>query len=313
MTRKPLGSNHIGPEDFILEDGSLFHDKKNRPVQVPVAPAPLADTHGHLLPLKCDPAEALARAAEAGVRLLVSPVDPTDDVPDVPAFTDWWGRLADGAPPEIGHLRYIAGVHPYGAKTLMEDPAAQARLDALLDDPRCIGVGEIGLDFGPWNELPADVQERAFRYQLAIARDRDMPVELHIRDGKEDTLAHDMAARILREEGVPRAGCDMHCFTSGPEVMAPFVEMGCHIAFGGAATFKRSDDIRAAFLACPDELVLSETDSPYMAPVPLRGMPCEPAMVALTVAQLAELRTPDDPARTYRLLWDNALGFFGIE
>ena len=89
MTRKPLGSNHIGPEDFILEDGSLFHDKKNRPVQVPVAPAPLADTHGHLLPLKCDPAEALARAAEAGVRLLVSPVDPTDDVPDVPAFTDW--------------------------------------------------------------------------------------------------------------------------------------------------------------------------------------------------------------------------------
>ncbi len=92
--------------------------------------------------------------------------------------------------------------------------------------------------------------------------------------------------------------------------MAPFVEMGCHIAFGGAATFKRSEDIRAAFLACPDELILSETDSPYMAPVPLRGLACEPAMVALTVAQLAELRTPEDPAQTYRQLWDNALAFF---
>lgn len=288
----------------------VFSNKKGRGVEVPEALAPLADTHGHLLPLKCDPAEALVRAAEAGVRLLVSPVDPTDDVPDAGAFLEWWGRLVEEAPVEIEHLRYLAGVHPYGAKMLMEDSDAQARLSVLLDLPRCIGVGEIGLDFGPWNELPADVQERAFRYQLAIARDRNMPVELHIRDGADDTLAHDMAARILREEGVPAAGCDLHCFTSGPEVMAPFVEMGCHIAFGGAATFKRSEDIRAAFLACPDELILSETDSPYMAPVPLRGLACEPAMVALTVAQLAELRTPEDPAQTYRQLWDNALAFF---
>lgn len=290
----------------------IFEDKKGRPVVVPEALGPIADTHGHLLPLKCDPAEALVRAAEVGVRLLVSPVDPTDDVPDAGAFLARWEQLTAGAPAEIEHLCFIAGVHPYGAQKLMEDPPAQTRLNTLLDDPRCIGVGEIGLDFGPWNELPADVQEQAFRYQLAIARDRNMPVELHIRDGQDDTMAHDMAVRILREEGLPQAGCDLHCFTSGPEVMAPFVEMGCHIAFGGAATFKRSDDIRAAFLACPDELILSETDSPYMAPVPLRGLPCEPAMVALTVAQLAELRTPDDPAQTYQLLWDNALAFFGL-
>lgn len=319
----------------------LFYTKKGKPVDVPAALAPLADTHGHLTSFrKVDPSEAIARAALAGVRLLVVPVDPADDVEDVPAFLSWFDAVVHRArqlveeaaatgqmPPVfagyehvsdlVDNVHFIAGVHPYGAKRLMEDASVRNRLLALLDSERCLGVGEFGVDFGPWNELSADVQAEAFRVQLRYAHERALPVELHLRDADGDSCAagHALALRILKEEGVPAAGCDLHCYTSDAEVMAPFVELGCHIAFGGAATFAKSDDIRAAAAACPQELLLSETDSPYMAPVPLRGQECEPAMVAFTAARLAEVREEAGIAArsaTYAALWNNANAFFGI-
>ncbi|MBR3314607.1 MAG: TatD family hydrolase [Atopobiaceae bacterium] len=308
----------------------LFHVKKNKFVEAPVPLAPLADTHGHLTAFrKLDPSAAVARAALVGVRLLVVPVDPADDVSDVPEFQAWFSRVRDGAAALLkeaeaseacellDELHIVAGVHPYGARKLVEDDAVLRRLEALLDDPRCVGVGEFGLDVGPWSELSLEEQVPAFQLQLRMAHERNMPVELHVRDGEGllATAAHDRALEILREEGMPTAGCDLHCFTSGPEVMAPFVELGCHVAFGGASTFGRSTDIRAAALACPEHLLLSETDSPYMAPVPLRGRECEPAMVAFTVENLACVReeaagTPK--LRTYETLWHNALAFFGL-
>ena len=322
----------------------LFHAKKGKPVESPMPLAPLADTHGHLTAFrKLDPAEAVARAAVAGVRLLVVPVDPADDVPDAPAFLEWFGRVRDEAarlleeaasegavppafagfedvPALVDNLYFLAGVHPYGARKLMEGKSVRARLEALLDDPRCVGVGEFGLDIGPWSELTLEEQVPAFRLQLRIAHERNLPVELHIRDGEGDlaTAAHDRALEVLREEGVPAAGCDLHCFTSGPEVMTPFVDLGCHIAFGGASTFGRSSDIRAAAAACPEHLILSETDSPYMAPVPLRGQECEPAMVAFTAENLVRVRSEGSPGETaslaevYATLWRNALSFFGL-
>ena len=217
-------------------------------------------------------------------------------------------------PPLVERVRIVAGAHPYGAARL--DKAALACLEELLASPRCVGVGEIGLDFGPYNELPADVQETAFRRQLAVAREHGLPVELHIRDSQDpdDHSAHELAARVLAEEGMPSAGCDLHCFTDGPEVMAPFVELGCHIAFGGASTFKRSDDIREAAAACPEGLLLSETDCPYMAPVPLRGEECEPAMVAFSAACVAAVREDVGVAmrdQTYAALWENACQLLG--
>lgn len=317
----------------------LFQTKKHKPVEVPAALAPLADTHGHLTSFrKIDAAQAVARAALVGVRLLVVPIDPADDVSDVPAFLSWFhktrdqaavilekyaagGQLPpafdgrDGVPALLDNVYFLAGVHPYGAQRFMEDRSVRARLEALLDSKYCLGVGEFGLDFGPWNELPSEVQSQAFSAQLRLAHERNLPVELHLRDGENDTRAHDDALRILREEGVPAAGCDLHCYTSDPEVMAPFVELGCHIAFGGATTFGKSDDIRSAAAACPSELILSETDSPYMAPMPLRGQECEPAMVAFTVARLAEVREEEGVAtrqQTYTDLWNNANRFFGL-
>ena len=328
----------------MLEDGGILRDRKGRPVGLPAPLAPLADTHGHLTCLReVDVAEALCRAALVGVRLLVVPIDPVDDFgPDETRWHDVAGLLAwldeqvgrarallatceraglrpptsgGDVPRLLDNVRIVAGVHPYGALRVRE-PAVRERLEALLASPRCVGVGEIGLDVGPYAELALERQERAFRWQLMVARERGLPVELHIRDGEHDTAAHDLAAHVLAEDGVPQAGCDLHCFTQGPETLRPFAELGCHIAFGGAATFKRSDAIRAAASACPAERMLSETDCPYMAPVPLRGRECEPAMVALTSSLLADVRERErgvPRAATYRALWRNACALFGLQ
>ena len=320
------------------EDGFLFHTRKGKAVEVEVPSAPLADTHGHLTSLQsADAARAVARAALAGVRLLVVPVDPADDVEDVGAFLDWFDRVLEGARDELArcaesgvtpptfegmdvpdltdNVHIVAGVHPYGAERFAEDDAVEARLRRLLANPLCVGVGEFGIDFGPWSKLGADVQLACYRAHLAIARETGLPVELHLRDGADDTRAHDLAFHVLREVGVPEAGCDLHCFTSGPEVLAPFSELGCYAAFGGAATFPKSEDIRAAALACPESLILTETDSPYMTPHPLRGQKAEPAMVRVTAARLAEhLEERADVPRnaTYGRLWKNACAFFGL-
>ena len=288
-------------------------DKKGNEHELPAAPCALADTHGHLMHLRSRGAvDVLTRAVEAGVRLLAVPLDPTDEAADAEAVLVWLEEQA-AAVPELD-LRILGGTHPYGAAKLLAGEGRDA-LEALLASPRCVGVGEIGLDFGPWSELPLDVQEEAFRLQLRIARERALPVELHLRDPQEgEPIAHDVAARILHEECVPEAGCVLHCFTSGPEIMAPFVDMGCYIAFGGAVTFPRSEDIRAAAVACPSELILSETDSPYMAPVPFRGSKCETAMVACSADCVARVREEAGVASreaTYRALWDNAGRLFG--
>ena len=314
----------------------MFRTKKGKPVAAPTPLAPLADTHGHLTSFRSlEPARAIVRAAIVGVRLLVVPVDPADDVADSRAFLSWFdeivteaGRLLadaaaqgtvapeiegyEGLPPLTDRVYFVAGVHPYGARAFLEDLSVAERLKILLDDERCVGVGEIGLDFGPWNELPRDIQEEAFRMQLRLAHERELPVELHLRDGESDVAAHDDALRVLDEEGVPEAGCDLHCYTGDVVTMLPFVQLGCRIAFGGAVTFARSEEIRAAAAACPEHLLLSETDSPYMAPVPLRGQECEPAMVSFAASTVADVRADKGLGprqQTYSALWENARAF----
>ena len=294
----------------------------------------------------------LARAALCGVGLLGVPVDCLDlelqsmrhEPPEEWFKTDEITRTASGLidllqswgvkphtprPKDLlGNVFLLVGAHPYTAVDLEQagfdnasgpsDPRARL-YEKLLDRSNTRGVGEIGLDYGPWgNKVDHDMQKRAFARQLRWAHERNLPVELHIRDadGDERATAHLDALRILEREGVPKAGCDLHCFTSGPEVMRPFVEMGCYIAFGGAVTFSRSDDIREAAVECPAHLLLSETDSPYMAPVPLRGTVCEPAMVSFSAATVARVRADAGVAtyeETSEALWNNAQRFFGLE
>lgn len=317
-----------------LTDGALFHTKKGRPVECPRPLAPIADTHTHLTVFRThDSATAVARAALAGVRLMAVPLDPTEDARDPEAAAlamDAWVREAremlvtaadEGVeppafdvPPLVDNVWTLAGVHPYGAADLLADPTRWDALLAFLDQPRCVGIGEIGLDYHC--DVPREQQIEAFRRQLALAVERNLPVELHLRDadGDEAALAHTDALAVMDEVGLPEAGVDLHCFTSGPEVLAPFVARGCFIAFGGAMTFKNSEDIRDAMLSCPLDRLLSETDSPYLAPVPLRGQECEPAMVAFTVSAVEQLRADaglDQPRDTAAALWRNANRFLG--
>ncbi len=319
------------------EDGMLFHDGKGQPVELPVAGAPLADTHGHLTHFhQHDAAMALARASLAGVALLGVPVDPAGDARDAQALlqriermvehagdcveqlVNWgvrpMGPVADGL---LDHVRLWAGVHPYGAADFNADREVRQAMETLLASPRCVGIGEFGLDYGPYNRCDPREQLQAFATQLRMAHELGLPVELHIRDaeGDEQALAHREAAQVLERDGVPATGCDLHCYTSNASVMQPFVDMGCYVAFGGAATFARSEDIRDAAVACPSHLLLSETDSPYMAPVPLRGMECEPAMVAFSADVVATARAEAGVAartETYEALWHNAHRLFGL-
>ena len=340
----PAGhDNALDLDALTLQDGVLFHSQKGKPRPVDLPALPVADTHGHLSVLETrSPGMAIARAAAAGVCLLVVPLDPIYDNPVAAHQLAEFGQWQEDGEREIAHLaqagipmpsfdvpgvggqdrahadllarnlRFVAGAHPYGAARF--DDAARDWMRQMIADPRCAGIGEIGLDYTC--DVPRDAQIAAFEEQLALALACDLPVELHIRDERDDaqTRAHADALDVLRRIGVPPRGCDLHCFTQDPQVALPFADMGCHVAFGGAVTFKKSDDIRAAAAAVPRHLLLSETDCPYMAPVPLRGMECEPAMAVLSaqlVAAEREHALGEDPACVLRTLWDNALLLFG--
>ncbi len=302
---------------------AFFVTKKGVPVARPVPSGPIADSHTHLSSLHhIDPALALARAALCGVRFIADVVDPTDDATDPAAlFADlahwedscaemlavWSGqgvRDALGEVPAVPDIRILAGCHPHNAARF--DDAARATLRELLAHPLCGGMGEIGLDYH-YDLSPRDVQQDVFREQLMLAVELDLPLSLHIRE------AHPDAARIMAETGVPAAGAVLHCFDLGPDDARPFQEMGCILGIGGAVTFNRCEPTREAVLAAPADAIVTETDAPYMAPEPLRGTRCEPAMVALSARFVADLRADalgEDPAAFYAAAYERARDLF---
>ena len=322
---------------------SLAWMKKGKLFELPVPPAPIADTHAHLMSFwRVDPVSALARAAAAGVAQLTTIWDPLADArcaATAPAFHDLLeGWVADarelfergvaegavdaaGAVPELfDRIRYLAGVHPYGVPRY--DDAVHALVAEALDDPLCAGIGEIGLDYhfdadDDIEAAPHDVQMQAMARQLALACERNVPVELHLRheDADEERTSHKDAYRVLEEVGVPQAGCVLHCFGEDRATAELFCGIGCYIAFGGAATFSVNEGVREAFAACPLDRILFETDCPYMAPEPIRGLECEPAMICQTAAVLAADRagrTGEDSEEIMRAAWENARRLFGV-
>lgn len=300
------------------------HTKRgDKTYAAPVLSAPLFDTHAHLTCFWTkDPAEVLMRAEAAGVTALVTLFDPLGDDMPLAAYREqlrgWLDSARAAGSTLADRVRYLVGAHPYGAPDYTD--ATHAVLEEALADPLCAGIGEIGLDYhydadDDIAAAPHDVQIAVMARQLALAVARDVPVELHLRNdaGDEARAAHADAYRVLAQVGVPRAGCVLHCFGEDRATMERFLELGCHIAFGGAATFKRNEHIREAFAACPRERLLFETDCPYMAPEPIRGLECEPAMVAFTADALARdraARTDEDPGVIVRAAWDNACRLF---
>lgn len=174
------------------------------------------------------------------------------------------------------------GTHPHQAAE--EPDVSVATLVGLAAHPRCVAIGEAGLDYH-YDTSPRDIAERVFRNHIAAARESGLPLVIHARDADHDMI------RILEDEF--RTGpykAVLHCFSSGEALARAGVAMGFCISFSGILTFKRSDELRAIAADVPMDRVLVETDAPYLAPQSRRGKRNEPAYVVETNAVLAQVK-----------------------
>jgi TatD DNase family protein len=174
------------------------------------------------------------------------------------------------------------GVHPHEADA-HPDLGTAALVEAAAH-PRVVAIGECGLDYY-YDESDRDSQKARFRAQIEAARQADLPLIIHTRDAEEDTAA------ILSEEA-EKGGVRgvLHCFTGTQWLAARGLEIGFYVSLSGIVTFKNARDLQEVAKTIPEDRLLVETDSPFLAPVPNRGKPCEPAFVADTAAFVAALR-----------------------
>ena len=213
------------------------------------------------------------------------------DLPDFPQVLD----LAERFPNVFASV----GVHPDYPDTI--EPSVED-LVRLADHPKIVAIGETGLDYF---RLEGDLewQRERFRTHIRASRATGKPLIIHTRAAAEDTL------RIMAEEGADAAGGVMHCFTESLAVAEAAIAMGFYISFSGIVTFKSARDLQAVARAIPLELMLIETDSPYLAPVPFRGRTNEPSYVRHVAEFIATLR--DEPLeRIARQTTDNFFNLF---
>lgn len=174
------------------------------------------------------------------------------------------------------------GIHPHEADA--HPQMDTAKLVAQADRPRVIGIGESGLDYY-YDHSDRDQQRRGFRAHIAAARETDLPLIVHTREAEDDTFA------ILSEEmGKGAYPALIHCFTASADFARKVLDLGLYISISGIVTFKNAKALKAVAADIPADRLLVETDSPFLAPVPHRGRPCEPAFVVDTAAYIAELR-----------------------
>ena len=181
---------------------------------------------------------------------------------------------------ELG-LSASAGVHPHEA--WLATTATYDELRGLARDRRIVAIGEIGLDFH-YDHSPRDVQRDVFRAQVRLARDVGLPVIVHTREADEETAA------LLEEEGAREVGGVIHCFTGGHDLARRALALGFYVSFSGIVAFPRSETIQAVARTVPQDRLLVETDSPFLAPPPHRGRRNEPAFVVEVARKVAGLR-----------------------
>ena len=272
----------------------------------PALAAPVIDTHCHVdmqergrdgLEPK-DPDELIALAASVGVTKLVQ-------IGCDVASARWSVEMAQTRPDVIVGV----ALHPNEAPRLFES-GGQAELDAayrviedLATDPVVRAVGETGLDYFRTEGALREVQQASFRWHIDLARTLDKTLVIHDRD------AHDDVMGVLTDQGAPNTVV-FHCFSGDAAMARACAEQGWYMSFAGVVTFKNNDALREALAIVPDHLVLVETDSPYLTPVPHRGKPNGSYLMPLTVRCIAEVRGMDEAAAA-TLLWDNAQRAFG--
>lgn len=253
---------------------------------------PLIDTHVHLHTAQydADREDVITRATAAGVACLVEVGYDLDSSYAAVA-------LAEAHP----HIVAVVGIQPHYA--LQADSSWLAEVRRLAAHPKVVAIGEIGLDYYH-DRAPHDQQEQLFRQQLALAREVDLPVVIHSRDASEDTV------RILRDVARGQSGI-MHSFSGDWAYAEACLEVGFLLSLSGPVTFAKAADLHEVARRMPLDRLLTETDSPYLSPHPLRGRRNEPAHVRLVVERLAMLRgvTVADVATA---VWQNAAGIFKL-
>ena len=247
----------------------------------------MIDTHAHLDGCDALPGELLERARAAGVERVIAVGSGIDSCRAALA-------VAEQEPGVFAAL----GIHPHQAGG--EEAARLDELRELLAHVRAVAVGETGLDFyRDW--APRERQHEVFAAQLELAAEVGKPVVVHNRDADAET------AELL---GSFDGTVVLHCFSS-PGLLEPALERGYYVSFAGNVTFPKADALREAARRVAADRILAETDSPYLAPQPLRGKPNEPAHVIHTVAALAEARGAD-AARLVDQIDINATAAFAL-
>ena len=239
----------------------------------------LYDTHCHFE--RADPTEIaalLSRAKAAGVEKLMA-------VGGSPALNESAALAVQVAEDSVVAPKVVCAVGLDREQINQHrDTETQSLSSSLCASvPLCLNqkaVGEIGLDYH-YSPETRDAQLKLFAGQLEEAHRRDLPVVIHTREADDDTLA------LLRE--IPSRGI-IHCYTGTPEYAKRFLDLGFFISISGIVTFKPAENVRASALVIPDDRILIETDSPFLAPVPMRGQPNEPAFIVHTCEFLARLR-----------------------
>lgn len=197
-------------------------------------------------------------------------------------------------------LYAAVGVHPESAEEVTSD--ALRKLEEMLSDEKAVALGEIGLDYH-YDDVPRDVQRRAFRMQLVLAKRLDVPVVIHDREAHRDCLD------ILKEEGITKGV--MHCFSGSVEFMREVVKQGLYVALGGVVTYKNARHTVDVAREVPLDRLLLETDCPYLAPVPHRGKRNSSLYLHHTAERIAEIRGID-VGTLYVLTTENTKKLFGI-
>ena len=233
----------------------------------------LTDSHCHLDRLQFDKMggnldDALTRAADAGVsRLLCVCISAENRA----AVLD----IAEAHP----HIFASVGVHPSDVNDALID---RGQLAQWSDHPKVVALGETGLDYH-YGEATKAIQLESFAEHLIAGAELDLPVIVHTRAAREDTL------QLLRAHGGPAAGV-LHCFTESWEMASAALDLGYCISISGIVTFRNADELRDVVRKVPLERLLVETDSPYLAPVPYRGKTNQPAYVREVAEYVAQLK-----------------------
>ncbi|AEB09239.1 TatD family hydrolase [Desulfobacca acetoxidans] len=253
-----------------------------------------ADSHTHLdMPEFADDQEQIIEQARvAGVELMINVGISLDNSRQVLATVQ-----------ERSGLYAAVGIHPHGASTVTEE--ALAAIADLLERPKVVALGEIGLDFYRLRS-PAALQETWFRRFLDLAAERQKPVIIHTREATEATL------NILREYRGRLRGGVMHCFSGNYEEARLFLDLGLEISFSGVLTYPNAKILQEAARRLPLDRLLIETDAPYLSPQPRRGRRNEPGYVVFTAQALAELKSL--PLETIaQQTWNNTCRLFGLD